>query len=124
MKVLMPVLHYYPVIGGLETWTKNIAERLSNKVEMFVVTGRVKDSPKKETLSEVDIFRTSLYSLRDLSYSSPIYILTALPFIFLKSFSLAKKEKINLCHCQGFLSSFLGYLLFRLNIILWKEPLK
>ncbi len=115
MRILIPVLHYCPVIGGLETWTKNIAERLSDKVEMFVVTGRVKDSPKKETLSGVDIFRTSFYSLQDLSYSSLIYILTALPFIFFKSFFLIKEKEINLCHCQGFLSSFLGYLFLKLR---------
>ncbi|MCP6718831.1 MAG: glycosyltransferase family 4 protein [Patescibacteria group bacterium] len=115
MKVLIPVLHYYPVIGGLETWTQNIAERLSDKADIFIVTGKVKDKPNKENLREVDISRTSLYSLRDLSYSSPLYILTALPFIFLKSLFLIKKEKINICHCQGFLSSFLGYLLFNLT---------
>src|SRR3989338_11426741 len=111
MKILMPVLHYYPVIGGLETWTKNIAERLSQKAEIFVVTGRVKSQPQEEARNGVRVFRTSLFGLGDLSYSSPIYILTGLPFIFLKSLSLIKRNKIDLLHCQGFLGSRVGYCL-------------
>ncbi len=111
MRVLMPVLHYYPVIGGLEMWTQNIAERLSDRAEIFVVTGRVENQPLKERKNGVNIFRTSLFSLKYLSPSNLPYILTALPFIFFKSFYLIKKEKINLLHCQGFLGSFLGYLL-------------
>lgn len=111
MRILMPVLHYNPVIGGLEIWTQNIAERLSDKAEIFVVTGKVKNRPLKEIFNGVKIFRTSLYSLKNLSYSSPFYVFSALPFIFLKSLSCIKQEKINLCHCQGFLSGFLGYLL-------------
>ena len=114
MKILIPVLHYYPVIGGLETWTKNIAERLSQKAEIFVVTGRVKSQSEEEARNGVKIFRTSLFGLGDLSYSSPFYILTALPFIFLKSLSLIKREKINLMHCQGFLGSCIGYCLSKI----------
>lgn len=114
MKVLMPVLHYYPVIGGLEIWTKNIAELLSKKAEIFVVTGKVKNKKDgKEERQGVKVFRTSLFRLTDLSHSSLVYILTALPFIFFKSFSLVRKEKIDLIHCQGFLSAFLGYLIFK-----------
>ena len=115
MKILMPVLHYYPVIGGLEQWTQNIAERLSEKVGVFVVTGKVADQPKEEIKSGVNIFRTSLFSLRDFSYSSLTYILTSLPFIFLNSLKVIKREKIDLLHCQGFLSSFLGYSLSKLT---------
>jgi len=115
MKILMPVLHYYPVIGGLETWTQNIAEGFSGKAEIFVVTGKVEKRPKKETLNGVKVFRTSLYNLRDLSFSSLFYIFTTLPFIFLKSLGLIKKEKINLLHCQGFLGGLLGYFLFKIQ---------
>jgi len=114
MKVLMPVLHYWPVIGGLETWTQNIAERVSDKAEIFVVTGKVKNQPLEEVKNKVKISRVSLFSLKNLSYSSPIYILTTLPFIFFKSLVLIKKKKIGLLHCQGFLSSFLGYLLSKI----------
>ena len=114
MKVLMPVLHYSPVIGGLETWTENIAKRLSKKEEVFVVTGRVSDQPYAETKNGVNVFRTSLFSLKNLSYSSPLYVFSALPFIFLKSFFLIKKEKIQLLHCQGLLSAILGWCLKRL----------
>jgi len=111
MKVLMPVLHYYPVIGGLEIWTQKIAEGLATKVEVFVITGKVQNQPSQEIKNGVHIFRTSLFSLKNLSYSSSVYILTSLPFLFFKSFSLIKKEKIGLLHCQGFLGSFVGYLL-------------
>lgn len=115
MKILMPVLHYYPVIGGLETWTQNIAERISDKAEIFIVTGRIKSQSKKENFNQINIFRTSLFCLANLSYSSFLYIVTALPFIFFKSLSFIKKQKINIIHCQGFSSSFLGYLLFKLT---------
>jgi len=117
MKVLMPVLHYYPVIGGLETWTQNIAEGLSDKAQIFIVTGKVKDRPKREVLKRVKIFRTSLFPLKDLSYSSLFYIITTVPFIFLKSLSVIKTEKVNIIHSQGFLSGLLGYLLFKLTKI-------
>ena len=111
----MPVLHYYPVIGGLETWTQNIAERLSSKAEILVVTGRVLKEPSFEIKNGVRIFRASLFSLKNLSYSSPIYILMALPFLFLKSLNVIKRQKINLLHCQGFLSGFLGFFLSKLT---------
>jgi len=117
MKVLMPVLHYYPVIGGLEQWTQNIAERLSNKAEIYIVTGKVEGQPKEEVKNGVKIFRTSLLTLKNLSYSLPIYILTTLPFTFFKSLSLIKKQKINFFHCQGFLSGLLGYFLSKLTKI-------
>lgn len=109
----MPVLHYSPVLGGLENWTQHIAEGLCEEAEFFVITGKVKGQKKEEVKSNVKIFRASLFSLTNLSHSSFFYILTALPFIFFRSLALIKKEKINLLHCQGFLSSFLGFLLSR-----------
>ncbi|MDO8601159.1 MAG: glycosyltransferase family 4 protein [bacterium] len=115
MKILMPVLHYYPVIGGLENWTQNIAEKLSEKADIFVVTGKVAQQPNCEVKNGVKIFRTSLFNLGDLSYSSPFHILTALPFIFLRSFSLILSKKINLLHCQGFLGSCMGYCLSKIT---------
>ena len=112
----MPVLHYYPVIGGFEMWTQNIAERLSEKAEIFVVTGKVKGQPKKENLNRVNVFRTSLFTLKK-PYSSLIYILSSLPFVFFKSLILIRNKKVNLLHCQGFLSSFLGFFLSKLTRI-------
>lgn len=114
VKILMPAMHYWPVIGGIETWTKEIAERLSQEAEIFVVTGRVKAQPKKEIKNGVKIFRASLFPLTNLSHSPLIYTLSLLPFIFLRSLVIIKKEKINLLHCQGFLSSLLGFLLSKI----------
>lgn len=115
MKILMPALHYYPVIGGIETWTYHIAEHLSQKAEIFVVTGKVKNQPKKEEVRGVKIWRTSLFTLSNLSASPLIYTLSLLPFIFFKSLALMKKEKVDILHCQGFLSSFLGFCLSKLT---------
>ena len=115
MKVLMPAIHYHPVIGGIETWTRNIAEQLAEKAEVFVVTGKVKDQPKKEEARRVKISRTSLFTLFNLSASPLVFTLSSLPFIFFKSLALVRKEKINIVHCQGFLSSVLGFLLFKLT---------
>jgi len=109
MKVVMPVLHYPPVIGGLEIWSQNIAEGLASRAEIFVVTGKVTGQPGYEIKNGVKIYRTSLFPLKNLSYSSPVYIFSAFPFIFLKSLFLIRKEKINIIHCQGFLSSLLGF---------------
>src|SRR3989344_6025145 len=114
MKILMPATHYYPVIGGIETWTKNIAEKLLGKAEIFVVTGKVKNQPKEEEMGGVKIFRTSLFTLANLSHSPLIYTLALLPFIFWKSLVLMKKEKIDILHCQGFLSAILGFLLSKI----------
>lgn len=114
LKILMPVLHYYPVIGGLENWTQNIAERLSEQNDIYIITGRVKAQPVREKKNGVYVFRTSLFALKNLSYSSLFYILSALPFIFFKSLLLARKEKIDIIHCQGFLSSCIGFLLSKI----------
>ena len=111
MKILMPALHYYPVVGGIETWTRNIAERISKKAEVFVITGRVKNRSLKEQSGKLQIIRTSLFTLSNLSASPLVYTLSLLPFILFKSFALMKKEKIDVLHCQGFLSSFLGFCL-------------
>jgi len=116
MKVLMPVLHYPPVIGGLEMWTKNIAENLQKKgVKVFIVTGKVKGEPSTEIKNGVKIFRTSLFCLKDLSHSSLSYIFFSLGFLFLKSLHLILKENIQLLHCQGFLSGVLGYFLSKIT---------
>lgn len=119
----MPATHYYPVVGGIETWTRNIAEQLAKKAEVFVVTGKVHPVKSREAgipqnaelFNGVKIFRTSLFPLNNLSHSPLIYILSSLPFIFLKSLALVKKEKINIVHCQGFLSSFLGFCLSKIT---------
>ena len=114
----MPVLHYRPVIGGFEIFIQNIAERLAKTMDIFVVTGRVIHTANKERndghayrQAGLRIFRTSLFRLKNLSYSPWFYIITAMPFIFLRSFYIIKREKINLIHCQGFLSGILGYFL-------------
>jgi glycosyltransferase involved in cell wall biosynthesis len=115
MKILMPATHYHPVIGGLETWTKNIAERLAKKADVFVVTGQVKGYPKEEVLNGVKVWRTSLFALSNLSASPLIYSLSLLPFVFFKSLSLIQKEKIDILHCQGFLSSLMGFILSKIT---------
>jgi len=111
MKILFPATHYYPVIGGIENWTQNIAEKLSLVAEIFVVTGKVKYQSQKQELNGVKIWRTSLFNLSNLSASPLIYTLSLLPFVFFKSLFLIKKEKVDIIHCQGFLSSFLGFFL-------------
>jgi len=113
MKVLMPATHYYPVIGGIETWTRNIAENVAKTAEIFVVTGKVINQPKKEQLGNLQIVRTSLFTLKNLSHSPLFYTLSLLPLVFFRSLSLIKKEKIDVVHCQGFLSSFLGFWLLK-----------
>ncbi|MFH1780758.1 MAG: glycosyltransferase family 4 protein [Candidatus Nealsonbacteria bacterium] len=115
MKILMPATHYYPVIGGIETWTRRIAEGLAQKAEVFVVTGKVWGRPDQETVEKVKIYRRSLFILKNFSRSPLFYSLTLLPYVFLKSLSLIKKERIDLLHCQGFLSGILGYLLFKIT---------
>jgi len=115
MKVLFPATHYYPVIGGIETWTKNIAEGLSKRAEVFVVTGKIKDRPKEETINGVKVYRTSLFTLTNLSASPLFYTLSLLPFVFFKSLKIIKKENIDIIHCQGFLSSLTGFCLSKIT---------
>ncbi len=114
MKILIPALHYYPVVGGIETWTRHIAEMISQKAEVFVVTGKVKGQPSREQSGGLKIVRTSLFTLKNLSRSPLIYTLSLPPFLFFKSLALIRKEKIEVVHCQGFLSSFVGFWLLKL----------
>ena len=118
----MPILHYRPVIGGFEIFIQNIAERLSKSMDVFIVTGKVMHTANKERRggpptgeAGLRIFRTSLFRLKNLSYSSWLYILTAMPFIFLRSVYMIKQEKIPLVHCQGRLSGLMGYFLKKIT---------
>jgi len=108
IKVLYPILHYPPVIGGLEQWSQNIAQRQPEDTEILIVTGRVGGAPNFEKKGNVIIFRTSLFELSDLSHSSIIYIATAAPYIFFRSLLLS--GSINTFHCHGFVSAILGWL--------------
>ncbi|MBD3282428.1 MAG: glycosyltransferase [Candidatus Portnoybacteria bacterium] len=115
MKILMPILHYPPVIGGFEVFSQSTAERIGKSEDVFVVTSRVKGTPNKEKKNKLRIIRTSLFKLKDLSYSKPWYIASAMIWILIKSKSLIKKEKIDIIHAQGFLSGILGYLLHKMT---------
>ena len=111
----MPILHYPPVIGGFEVFSQSIAEGISKTDEVFIVTSKVIDASKKEQKGNLRIFRTSLWTLKNLSYTKPWFILGAMVWIFFKSIRLIKKEKIDLIHSQGFLSGILGYILKKIT---------
>ncbi len=114
MKILMPVLHYSPVIGGFEVFIKNICDRLSTKAEIFVITGKVIKQPKEEIKNGLKIIRkASLYPLKDYSYTSYWYLFTMLPFLFFFSLRTIKREKIDFVHAQGFLSGVVAWLLYK-----------
>lgn len=111
LKVLYPILHYPPVIGGLEQWAENIAKRQPENTEIYVVTGRVKGEKNFEKNSNITVLRASLFELKDLSHSSWAYIFTATPYIFWRSFLLILTKKVSLIHCHGFISAIIGYIL-------------
>ncbi len=111
----MPILHYPPVIGGFEVFSQSTAEGISKTEDIFVVTSKVINTPNKEKKGNLRLFRTSFWTLKDLSYSKPWYIGTAMIWILFKSLRLIKKEKIDLIHSQGFLSGILGYILNKLT---------
>jgi len=115
MKILMPSLHYPPVIGGFEIFTQSVAEEIGKTDDIFVVTGRVANTPRKEDKNRLRIIRTSPQELKDLSYSSSKYILGTMIWIFFRSMRIIRKEKIELIHAQGFLSGILSYILSKLN---------
>lgn len=113
-KILIPTLHYPPVIGGFEIFTKNICEELQNEsdLEIFVLTGKVHGQPRTEDKGNLHIYRdSSLYPLKDLSYSSYIYILTMLPVLFLRSWFLIYQKGIQVLHAQGYFSGLLCLML-------------
>lgn len=121
LKVLMPVLHYKPVIGGFEVFIQKIAEGIGKTDKVFVVTGRVKGMPRYETMNNLHIIRTSPFGLTDLSKTSFFYILSAMPWIFFKSAAIIKKEGTGLIHCHSFFSGILGWnlsLIFKIPYIM------
>jgi len=115
MKILIPSLHYPPVIGGFEIFTKSIAEEVGKTDDIFLITSKVINTPKQETKNKLRIIRTSPQTLKDLSHSSSKFILGAMIWIFFKSWRTIKKEKIELIHAQGFLSGVLCYILKKLT---------
>jgi len=115
MKILMPILHYPPVIGGFEVFSQNIAEGVAKTNDVWVITSKVVDTPNEEVKGNLKIFRTSPLTLKNLSYSKPWFIFGAMFWILFKSIKIIKKEKIDLIHSQGFLSGILGYILKKLT---------
>ncbi len=115
MKILMPILHYPPVIGGFEVFSQNIAEGIAKTDDVWVVTSKVVNTPNQEIRGNLKIFRTSVWTLKNLSYSKPWFIAGAMIWILFESIKLIKKEKIDLIHAQGFLSGILGYILKKIT---------
>ena len=115
MRILMPILHYPPIIGGFEIFSQNIAERIGKTDNVFVITSRVANAPSKEINNNLRILRTSPWSLKNLSYSKPWFIVGAMIWIFFKSIRLIRREKIELIHAQGFLSGIIGLILKKLT---------
>lgn len=115
MKILIPSIHYPPVIGGFEIFTQSAAEGVGKTDDVFVVTGKVINTPNYEAKDRLKIFRTSPETLKDLSYSGSKYIFGTMIWTFFKSLRLIKKEKIELIHAQGFLSGILSYILSKIT---------
>ena len=109
--ILYPALHYPPVIGGLELWMAQIAERQSRNIEVLVITGSVRGAPSYERKGSAKIFRWSIFALKDLSYSSYLYIATTFVSVLIRSLYYAKKHKVDFFHCHGTLGGVLGWML-------------
>ncbi len=111
----MPVLHYLPVLGGFEVFLKNIVERVGKHTDITVLTGRVVGVPSVEQKEHATIVRkASLYPLRDLSYTSYWYIVTALPFLFFGTLWRVVTRQATLLHANG---SFSGMVCFCVHIL-------
>jgi len=103
IKILMPAVHYLPVLGGLEVFMKNFAERVGKHSEISVVTGKVKGAGKMKKKGYLTVHRSSsLYPLTDLSGTSYLYIITTLPFIFFKTLYFIWFKGYNIMHANGF----------------------
>jgi glycosyltransferase involved in cell wall biosynthesis len=111
----MPILHYPPVIGGFEIFSQNISERISKTDDVWVITSKVDNTPNQEQKDKLRIFRTSPWTLKNLSYSKPWFIFGAMIWILFKSAKIIKKEKINLIHAQGFLSGIIALILKKIT---------
>ena len=72
MKILMPILHYPPVIGGFEVFSQNIAEGVAKIDDVWVITSKVIDTPNQEIKGNLRIFRTSPLILKDLDRKSVV----------------------------------------------------
>jgi len=107
--LIFPILHYPPVIGGFEVFLENVVKRLAKEQDVFVVTGKVAGVPS-HVEGRLHIDRSaSLYPLKDFSYSSYWYVLSALPFLFLKTVRLVRRVERPLIHANGFFSGLVAY---------------
>ncbi len=60
MKILFVCENYHPFYGGAETLFKNLAEGFSKKGhQVSVLTHRLKNTPKKESINQVEVQRVS-----------------------------------------------------------------
>ncbi len=105
IQLIIPILHYPPVIGGIEVFVENIARRLAASMDIQIITGKVYGTPRHETFHRLHIARVaSLYALKNLSYSSYWYVLSALPILFWKTIRAVRHASRPLMHANGFFS--------------------
>jgi glycosyltransferase involved in cell wall biosynthesis len=111
LKVLVPILNYYPLTGGAELFTKRVAEELSIKgVETLVITRRVEGYPDEEIAGGVRIKRVgpSHKNIGSVTIWDGIKMVW---FLFFSTWKTLKNERFDLLHSNGFTGALMCYIL-------------
>ncbi len=96
------------MLGGFEVFLKNIVERIGQHADLFVVTGKVAGQPAIENRGRASIIRkSSLYPLRNLSYSSYWYIFSMMPILLVHTLYYTLTKRVTLLHANGFFSGLI-----------------
>ena len=112
MKILMIDYEYAPLGGGGGVFNRQLAEELSNRHEVTVITSQFDQMPREEMINHVRVRRVPVVGRVDRNVASLISLFAFFPASLNAGFQLLKREKYDIIH------SFFFFFLAHPGIIL------